>query len=84
MYKFAVCQYDEYLINHNIGNENDVNNILAVFDDYMEAYYYYINIVKHYGRASNDFWIAWVKDGRVIQFDRVKPETFTRFRNIKM
>jgi len=83
MYKFAVCRYDEYLISHNFGNENnDVDRVLAVFDTYDEAFVYYMNIIKHYAGSNNDFWIVWIKDDQVIQFDRMKRESFTRFRNI--
>lgn len=83
MYRFGICWYDESLIFYNDGN-NDVDNIICVYNKHKDAYRKYLEIIKDYGYAPQDLWIAWINDeNKVIQFERVKSDIYSRIRSVK-
>ena len=89
-YRYAVCEYDEHLISHNSEtDESNVKEVFKVFDNYEEAWEYYMTLFNNYrqreGTLPKNIWIAWInKNDKVIQFDRLKMDTFSRYRNIEL
>lgn len=65
MHSFGVCYYDFESYEPKIEN-------LVEFSTYDEAYNYYTHKTLVYtgGYPDKTFWLVWIEDNKIIQFER--------------